>query len=195
MAAETFRDLAIEYFATPADMERWIAKHYADQQGVWLKIAKKDAPDTSINHDQALDIALCYGWIDGQAYGQDEHWYLQKYTPRRAKSMWSQRNIGKVAKLIEAGKMQPSGQAQIDAANADGRWDAAYAAPSDITMPGDLQAELDKHPKAQAFYNTLNKANTYAILWRVYTAKKPETRQARIQKLVQMLEAGEKIHP
>lgn len=191
---ETYKELPVLFFADQQQWERWLAEHYAEPSGAWLKFAKKDSGITSLSYDPALKIALCYGWIDGQTKGVDETYYLQKFTPRRSKSIWSKRNVGIVEQLIQEGKMQPSGQAAIDAAKADGRWDQAYDSSSNMTIPEDLQAALDANPKAKAFYETLNKTNTYAILWRVQTAKKPETRATRIEKLVAMLERGEKLH-
>lgn len=191
---ETYKELPVLFFADQQQWEQWLAEHYAEPSGVWLKFAKKDSGITSLSYDPALKAALCYGWIDGQAKSVDETYYLQKFTPRRPKSIWSKRNVGIVEQLIQEGKMQPSGQAAIDAAKADGRWDQAYDSSSNMTIPEDLQAALDANPKAKAFYETLNKTNTYAILWRVQTAKKPETRATRIEKLVAMLERGEKLH-
>jgi uncharacterized protein YdeI (YjbR/CyaY-like superfamily) len=181
-------------FPDQAAWERWLSEHYGQADGIWLKIAKKASPTPSVNYDGALDVALCYGWIDGQMNTFDEHFYVQKFTPRRPKSMWSKRNIEKIAQLSAAGLMQPPGLAQVEAAKADGRWDQAYDKPSQMSMPDDFKAILEANPKAKAFYETLNKTNTYAILWRIQTAKKPETRAARIQKLIAMLEAGEKLH-
>jgi uncharacterized protein YdeI (YjbR/CyaY-like superfamily) len=194
---ELYKDLPVLFFATQGEWRDWLDSNYTDTGGVWLKFAKKATGIESLNHDQALDEALCYGWIDGQAapYAEDgERYYLQKFTPRRARSMWSKRNIQKVTELIAAGKMQPSGQAEIDRAKADGRWEQAYDMPSQMTIPEDFAAELEKHPKAKAFYATLNKTNTYAILWRLQTAKKPETRLARMTKLIAMLDEGKKLH-
>jgi uncharacterized protein YdeI (YjbR/CyaY-like superfamily) len=187
-------DFSIEFFATGADWEEWLKEHHADTSGVWIKFAKKDSGITSLNYAQALDGALCYGWIDGQSKSIDDVYYLQKFTSRRPKSIWSKRNVGKVAELIKAGKMQPAGQAAIDAAKADGRWDQAYDSPSNATTPPDFQEELDRHPKAKAFYETLNKTNTYAFLWRIQTAKKAETRAKRIALSIQMLEEGKTFH-
>jgi len=162
--------------------------------GVWLKFAKKASGISSVNYAQALDVALCYGWIDGQSRSLDDTYYLQKFTPRRPKSIWSKVNIAKVEALIAAGRMRPAGQAAIDAAKADGRWDQAYDSPSNTVAPDDLLAALDGHPKAKEFYATLNKTNTYAIIWRLQTAKKPETRANRLGKIITMLENGEKFH-
>ena len=185
--------MPILFFQTPKDWEDWLSKN-EQSNGVWVKFAKKASGIQSLTYAQALEPALCYGWIDGQAKTVDETYYMQKFTPRRPKSIWSKRNIGIVERLIAEGKMRPAGQAAIDAAKADGRWDQAYDSPSNMQIPEDFQALLDAHPKAKAFYGTLNKTNTFAILWRIQTAKKPETRSARIEKLVTMLERGEKIH-
>lgn len=193
-AMETYQDLPIQPFATLPEWHDWLAEHHGSSKGIWVKIAKKTSGITTINYDQALEEALCYGWIDGQKRSFDEKYFLQKFTPRRLKSIWSKRNIGIVDQLIKDGRMQPAGQAAIYAAKTDGRWEQAYDSPSNMTIPEDLQAALDANPKAKAFYDTLNKTNTYAILWRVQTAKKPETRAARIEKLVAMLERGEKLH-
>jgi uncharacterized protein YdeI (YjbR/CyaY-like superfamily) len=187
-------DFSIEFFASSVDWEEWLKEHHVDTSGVWIKFAKKDSGITSLNYAQALDGALCYGWIDGQSKSIDDVYYLQKFTSRRPKSIWSKRNVGKVAELIKAGKMQPAGQAAIDAAKADGRWDQAYDSPSNATIPPDFQEELDRHPKAKAFYETLNKTNTYAFLWRIQTAKKAETRAKRIALSIQMLEDGKTFH-
>jgi uncharacterized protein YdeI (YjbR/CyaY-like superfamily) len=187
-------DFSIEFFASSADWEEWLKEHHADISGVWIKFAKKGSGIASLNYAQALDGALCYGWIDGQSKSIDDVYYLQKFTSRRPKSIWSKRNVGKVAELIKAGKMQPAGQAAIDVAKADGRWDQAYDSPSNSTMPSDFQEELDRHPKAKAFYETLNKTNTYAFLWRIQTAKKAETRAKRIALSIQMLEDGKTFH-
>lgn len=181
-------------FATKALFADWMAHNYHTCDGLWLKIAKKASGIPTVTYAEALDVALCYGWIDGQKKSFDETYFIQKFTPRRAKSMWSQRNREHVERLIQAGEMQPAGQAQIDAAKADGRWDAAYASPAHIQMPEDFKQALATHPAAKAFYDTLNKTNTFAFLWRITTAKRPETRAARIEKFIAMLERGEKLH-
>lgn len=182
-------------FATQQDWEAWLDAHHADTPGVWLKLAKASAGVPSISYAQALEVALCYGWIDGQKASFDEQYWLQKFTPRRSKSVWSQVNCAKATELIAAGRMREAGLRQIEAARADGRWDAAYAGQRTIEVPPDFQAELDAHPAAQAFLATLNSANRYAFLWRIHTAKKPETRAARIRQFIAMLERGEKLHP
>lgn len=191
---ETYKDLPILFFETQNQWEQWLEEHYAEPTGVWLKFAKKASGITSLSYDPALDVALCYGWIDGQTKSIDETYYLQKFTPRRVKSIWSKRNVGIVERLIAEGKMKSAGQAEVDAAKLDGRWDQAYDSASNMSVPEDFQIALNAHPNAKAFYTTLNKTNTYAILWRIQTAKKPETRAARIEKLVAMLERGEKLH-
>jgi uncharacterized protein YdeI (YjbR/CyaY-like superfamily) len=182
-------------FANQAAWEAWLAEHHASSEGVWLKIAKKQAGVPSVYYPEAVECALCYGWIDGQAVALDTQFYLQKFTPRRRNSAWSKINREKAEALIAAGRMQPPGLRQVEAARADGRWEAAYASPRTIAVPQDLQIELDRHPAAQAFYDTLDSANRYAVLYRVTTARKPETRAARIVKLVEMLEHNQKIHP
>ena len=182
-------------FASQQDWEAWLDTHHADTAGVWLKLAKAGAGVPSITYAQALEVALCYGWIDGQKASFDEQYWLQKFTPRRSKSVWSQVNCAKATELIAAGRMREAGLRQVEVARADGRWDAAYAGQRTIEIPPDFQAELDAHPAAQAFFATLNSANRYAFLWRIHTAKKPETRAARIRQFIEMLERGEKLHP
>ena len=188
-------ELPIKGFATQQDWEAWLAEHYADPTGIWLKFAKKGKGILSVSYSEALEGALCYGWIDGQKAAFDEQYWLQKFTPRRAKSIWSQINCDKVMALIEAGKMQPSGLHQVELAKADGRWEVAYASQSKATIPDDLQAALNNNPQAHDFFLTLNSANRYAILFRIQTARKAETRAACIQKFVEMLAKGEKLHP
>ncbi len=182
-------------FATQQDWEAWLAEHYVDPTGIWLKIARKTAGVLSISYSEALEGALCYGWIDGQKAAFDEQYWLQKFTPRRAKSIWSQINCDKAASLIEAGRIQPAGLRQVELAKADGRWDAAYTGQSKATVPDDLQKALDKNPQARDFFLTLNSVNRYAILFRIQTARKAETRVTRIQKFVDMLAKGEKLYP
>ncbi|HEY0601611.1 MAG TPA: YdeI/OmpD-associated family protein [Herpetosiphonaceae bacterium] len=189
------KELPIMAFARQQDWEQWLDQHHADSPGVWMQIAKKASGIESVNYTEALDVALCYGWIDGQKKTYDESSFLQKFTPRTPRSTWSKVNQGKVAALIESGKMQPAGLKEIERAKQDGRWEAAYDSPSRATVPEDLQAELDKHPQASAFFATLNSQNRFAILFRIHTAKKPETRARRIQQFIEMLEKGEKIYP
>ena len=182
-------------FDSQASWETWLAEHHPDSKGVWLKIAKKETGLPSVNYAEALESALCYGWIDGQKAALDGQYWLQKFTPRGRKSGWSKVNCQKAEGLIAAGRMQAAGLAQVEAARADGRWAAAYESQRTMGVPEDLQAELDRHPAARAFFETLDGANRYAVLYRVTTAKKPETRAAKIVKLVEMLERNEKLHP
>jgi len=188
-------DLPILSFESQKDWEAWLHEHHTDPKGIWLKIAKKDSGILSVDHAQALEGALCYGWIDGKRKSLDTQHFLQKFTPRGRKSIWSKINRDKVTALIAEGRMQPAGLRQVELSQADGRWDAAYDSQSKIEVPEDLQRELDRHPAARDFFGTLNSANLYAILFRVTTAKKPETRAARIKKFVEMLEKGEKLYP
>lgn len=182
-------------FETQQDWEVWLEAHHAVAPGVWLQIAKKATGKPSVSYAEALDSAICYGWIDGQKAGLDDAHWLQKFTPRRAKSGWSRVNCEKATALIAAGRMQPAGQRQVDLAQADGRWEAAYDSQSRIAVPEDLQLELDARPEAKAFFETLDSRNRYAILYRIQTAKKAETRAGRIRKFVEMLGQGQKIYP
>jgi uncharacterized protein YdeI (YjbR/CyaY-like superfamily) len=181
-------------FKNARAFETWLKKHHAASDGLWLQIAKKGADEPSVTYLEAIEIALCWGWIDGQKKGLDDQHFLQRFTPRRAKSIWSKINVAKVATLIEGGRMQPAGQAQIDAAKADGRWEGAYDGARTATMPDDLQAALDANIQAKKFFATVNASNRYAVLWRVQTAVKPETRARRIEQLVEMLARGEVVH-
>ncbi|MFS2167998.1 YdeI/OmpD-associated family protein [Variovorax sp. Varisp62] len=178
-----------------ASWARWLKRHHATAAGVWLRIAKKDSGLASIDHPTALEEALCWGWIDGQRKSEDAQYFLQRFTPRTKRSIWSQINRAKVLKLIEEGRMQPAGHAEIERAKADGRWDAAYEGVSAATVPPDLQAALDANKKAAKFFATLDSRNRYAVLFRTQGAKKPETRARRIAQFVEMLAKGEKIHP
>ena len=174
----------------------WLAEHVHEQAGVWVTLAKKGTTTpTSLTYAQALQEALCQGWIDGQAKRIDEHTYRQRYTPRRARSLWSARNVGYVARLTEAGRMQPNGLAEVERAKGDGRWDAAYAGPATIEVPDDLSAALAAEPAAQALFDHLDAQNRYAVLHRVTTALRPDTRARRIAVNVAMLARGEKVYP
>jgi uncharacterized protein YdeI (YjbR/CyaY-like superfamily) len=172
----------------------WLAKQHDKSAGVWLKIAKKDADVSSVTYEEALEVALCYGWIDGQKKGFDDQYWLQKFTPRGPKSIWSKINTEKAERLIASGEMQPAGLKTIELAKQDGRWQAAYEGQKTISVPEDFQAALAKNKKANAFFATLNSVNRYAILFRIHNAKRPETRAKRIQQFVEMLARGEKIH-
>ena len=181
-------------FKSAKAFESWLKKHHATSDGLWLKIAKRGAAEPSVTYPEAVEIALCWGWIDGQKKGLDEQHFLQHFTPRRARSIWSKVNVNKVAALIEAGRMQAPGHAQIKAAKTDGRWARAYDSARTSATPEDLLAALEAAPRAKAFFATVNAANRYAVLWRIQTAVKPETRARRISQLVEMLARGETIH-
>ena len=180
-------------FASVPDCEAWFAEQRVPHRGFWLKIGKVGAAET-VNYAEALEIALCHGWIDGQKRAYDESYWLQRFTPRGPRSTWSQINRDKAEALIKAGRMQPAGQAQVDAAKADGRWAAAYAGQKSATVPEDLAAALATDPQAKAFFDTLSGSNRFAILYRVNEAKRPETRAARIAKFVQMCHDHETLH-
>ncbi|MDQ6645183.1 MAG: YdeI/OmpD-associated family protein [Chloroflexota bacterium] len=182
-------------FETQQNWERWLTEHHTETEGLWLKIAKKEAGISSVNYAEALESAICYGWIDGQKASFDDKYWLQKFTPRRAKSIWSKVNCSKALALIAEGRMQPAGIRQVELAQADGRWEAAYESQSKITIPDDFQRELDNNSKAQEFFTTLNSINRYAILFRIQTAKKPETRSARISTFIEMLANNQKLYP
>ena len=188
---------AIEPFRVPsaAAWERWLEKNHATSTGVWLTIARNGSGLRTPTYDEALDGALAWGWIDAQKRSLDGVSWLQRFCPRRPKGLWSQRNREKVAALEKVGRMRPPGAAAVAAAKRDGRWDAAYASPSRATVPDDLARALAAAPEAASFFAGLDGANRYAVLWRVATAKKAETRAARIAKLVEMLARGERIHP
>jgi len=192
---DTKRELAILPFSSPLDWEKWLSEHHPTSKGLWLKIAKKDAGIATVTYAEALDVALCYGWIDGQKGALDDTFWLQKFTPRGARSTWSKVNRAKALALIESGRMKPAGLAAVEQAQRDGRWERAYDSQSTASVPEDLQTELDKNPEAAAFFATLNSVNRYAVLYRVQEAKKPETRARRIEKLVAMLNRREKLHP
>ena len=181
--------------SSAASWARWLKRHHASAAGVWLRIAKKDSGIASIDHPAALEEALCWGWIDGQRKSDDAQYFLQRFTPRTRRSIWSQINRAKVLKLIDEGRMQPAGLAEIERAKADGRWDAAYEGVAAATVPPDLQAALDANKKAAKFFATLDSRNRFAVLFRTQGAKKPETRARRIAQFVEMLAKGEKIHP
>jgi uncharacterized protein YdeI (YjbR/CyaY-like superfamily) len=191
---EAKKGLPIRAFKSSREWAAWLDRNHAESRGVWLRYFKKDSGVASINYAQALDEALCHGWIDGQGKKHDDKSWLQKYTPRRPGSVWSKRNTRHAARLIKAGRMRPHGFKQIEAAKADGRWKRAYDSPSAMRVPDDFIRELSKDKRAKAFFETLNKANTYAIAWRLQTAKKPETRQRRMKSILEMLARGEKFH-
>jgi uncharacterized protein YdeI (YjbR/CyaY-like superfamily) len=188
-------DYPILLFPDRAAFRAWLSAHHASKPGLWVRIAKAGSSVKSVTYAEALDVALCFGWIDGQKRSENAEFFLQKFTPRQKRSPWSKRNREHVERLIAAGEMHPAGLAAVAAAKADGRWDRAYDSPGKATVPDDLQAALDAHPKARAFFATLSGANRYAILYRIQTAIKPETRARRIAEFVAMLERRETLHP
>jgi uncharacterized protein YdeI (YjbR/CyaY-like superfamily) len=182
-------------FASHVEWTAWLEENHATTSGVWIRIAKKASGIESVAYPEVLDVALCYGWIDGQRKRESQTAFLQKFTRRGKKSTWSKVNREKALSLIENGQMKPAGLQEVARARKDGRWDAAYDAQSAAPVPGDLQAALKSNKWAEAFFRTLDSRNRYAILFRLHNAKKPETRERRIQKFVEMLTRGEKIYP
>jgi len=182
-------------FADAAAWETWLEEHHAAPAGVWMRIAKKGADARSVTHAEALEVAILFGWIDGVRRAHDDAWFVQRFTPRRARSRWSRINRDKATAAIAAGTMRPTGLAEVERAQADGRWDAAYEGQRTMEVPDDLRAALDADPAAAAFFATLSGHNRYAILYRVQDAKRPETRARRIATYVAMCAAGETLHP
>jgi len=182
-------------FDDAAAWERWLKKEHARASGVWMRIAKKGADEPSLSHPEALEIALCYGWIDALKRNDGPHHWVQRFTPRSARSIWSKINREKALALAAAGRMRAAGQKEIERAQADGRWDAAYDGGRAATVPLDLLAAFDANPQAKAFFATLDSSNRYAVLFRLQTAKKAETRERRLRQFVEMLARGEKLHP
>ncbi len=194
MARLTENEFPVRSFASSASWERWLADNHSKKDGIWLRLYRKGSGRDAISREEALDVALCYGWIDGKAKSCDQDSWIQKYTPRHRKSLWSKRNRERVARLIEEKRMKPAGLQAVAAAKADGRWDKAYDSPSSMKVPEDFLRALSGNARAEAFFNTLNKANTYAIAWRLQTAKKPETREKRMKALLKMMAEGKKLH-
>jgi uncharacterized protein YdeI (YjbR/CyaY-like superfamily) len=194
MIAPMADELPIHLFETPAELERWLEKNHGDSEGILLKIAKKGSGACSVTYAEALEVALCFGWIDSQKRALDDTYFLQRFTPRRPRGRWSRINREKAEALIEAGDMRPAGLAEVEAARADGRWEAAYEGQRDAKVPPDLQRELDANSAAAANFAELDSANRYAILYRLDEAKRPETRERRLRKFVAMLERGERLH-
>ena len=195
MAKEVGKDgKPVLSFASQDEWEAWLDAEHATSDGVWVKFAKKGSGVETVVYAEALEVALCYGWIDSQVMSLDERFYLQKFTPRRSRSKWSRINREKIEQLTDAGRMKPAGLEQVGLAKADGRWDAAYASPSTIEVPEDLQKALDANPKAAEFFATLPGSNRYAVLYQLEDAKKPETRARRLEKFMGMLERGEKVY-
>lgn len=184
----------VRLFATQAEWAVWLDKNHRNSQGLWLRLAKKGAGLRSVKYGEALEIALCYGWIDGQKRGESEQAWLQRFLPRSAKSIWSKINRDKANALIAGGRMKPAGLEAVERARKGGTWDAAYDSPKTATIPEDFQAALDASPRARDFFHSLDGANRYALLFRIQTVKKAETRTRKIREFVEMLERKEKIH-
>jgi uncharacterized protein YdeI (YjbR/CyaY-like superfamily) len=191
VAATEFQTLR---FADAAAFRTWLERHHGSSPGIWIKFAKKGSKIQSITHSEAVDGALRWGWIDGQGKSHDDQFWLTKFTPRRRRSIWSKINRERALALIASGDMRAPGLAEVERAKLDGRWDAAYDSAKTSTVPADFAKALAAKPRAAAFFETLNSANRYAILWRLQTAKRPETRAKRIEQFIAMLARGEKIH-
>jgi uncharacterized protein YdeI (YjbR/CyaY-like superfamily) len=187
-------ELSVLEFKTQAEWARWLHKNHSQLDGIWMKYAKKDSGIKTVSHSEAIDTALCYGWIDSQAKGLDDKYHLVKFTPRRPRSVWSKINVDRVGRLMAEGKMKPAGLAQVEAAKADGRWEKAYAGQATAEIPQDFKAALAKNKKAADFYESLNKANKYAFIWRLHHVKRAETRAANIEKYIEMLAEGQTFH-
>jgi len=188
-------DFPVLAFGSPQSWRDWLAEHHQNSPGLWLKIAKKSAATPTVSYAEAIDGALCYGWIDGQKGKLDDEYWLQRFTPRKARSRWSKINREKAERLIAEGRMHAAGLHEVEAARADGRWDAAYAGQATATVPPDLARELDLNPVAKEFFATLSSVNRYAILYRIQDAKRPQTRADRIAKYIAMLNEHKTIHP
>lgn len=182
-------------FSSPAEWRSWLDELHDTSTGLWLRIAKKGSGIDTVSYAEALEVALCYGWIDGQKDKYDDDYWLQRFTPRKPRSKWSKINREKATELIARGEMTPAGLCEVERAKADGRWEAAYDSPRTATVPADLQRELDKDDQAREFFAALNSANRYAILFRIHDAKRPETRARRIAQYVAMLSAQQKLYP
>jgi uncharacterized protein YdeI (YjbR/CyaY-like superfamily) len=194
MKTDNRKELPVISFESGDSWEEWLGQNHDTSSGIWLRFFKKGSGIRTIVYAEAVDVALCYGWIDGQAKSCDENSYFQRFTPRRPRSIWSKRNIGNVMRLEDAGKMKKAGLKAVEAAKADGRWDQAYDSPVNMSAPDDFVNELKKDPKAFAFFESLNKTNKYAIGWRLQTAKKAETREKRMKQIIELLSNEKKIH-
>jgi len=188
------RDIPVRAFKDASAWEIWLEKNHAAPDGIWMRIAKKASGAKTVTYHEALEIALCYGWIDAQKRPESDAAWLQRFMPRRPKSIWSKINREKALTLIDTGKMKPAGLEQVERARKDGRWQAAYDSPSTASVHPDFEKALIENPRASAFFKTINAANRYAILWRIQTAKKAETRSRHIRRFIEMLEKGETLH-
>lgn len=189
------KELPVRRFASQATWQAWLDKHHETSSGLWLELAKKGSGLRSVSRSEALEVALCYGWIDGQAASVDTQRWRQRFTPRQARSKWSQINCAAVERLHAEGSLAPAGVRAMQTAKRDGRWEAAYASPRTMPVPQDLQAALLDHPRAQRAFEQLDSQNRYAILYRLHDAKRAVTRQRRLTEFIRMLEAGETLHP
>jgi uncharacterized protein YdeI (YjbR/CyaY-like superfamily) len=187
-------ELPSRLFKSKEDWAKWLDKNHRKSAGVWVRIAKKGAPEGSVTYKEALDVALCHGWIDGQKRPENEHFWLQKFSARTGRSVWSKINREKALALIASGEMKPAGLEAIENAKQNGQWEKAYDSFSGATIPEDFQAALDANPRAAAFFKTIDRTNRYAVLWRIQTVKKAETRARKIEQFIAMLAKHEKIH-
>jgi uncharacterized protein YdeI (YjbR/CyaY-like superfamily) len=187
-------DLPVKPFTNIEGWNTWLTENHDASEGIWLRIYKKDSGEKSVTYNEALEEALCFGWIDGQKKSYDEKSWLQKFTPRHPKSLWSKRNTEHVLRLIKENRMKPTGLKEVEAAKKDGRWDKAYSPQAQMKIPDDFISVLKKDQNAYEFFKTLNKANIYAIAWRLQTAKKPETREKRMKTLLEMMKNQQKLH-
>jgi uncharacterized protein YdeI (YjbR/CyaY-like superfamily) len=192
--AKKENEMPVLSFASSEEWSKWMEENHAKSNGVWLRFFKKDSGEKTVTYSEALEEALCYGWIDGQVNKFDDQSYIQRFTPRRPKSIWSKRNTEKAERLIREGRMKKAGMEQVELAKADGRWQQAYDSSTNMKLPEDFLQELSKNKKAKTFFEGLNKANLYAIAWRLQTAKKPETREKRLNEILAMMREGKKFH-
>jgi uncharacterized protein YdeI (YjbR/CyaY-like superfamily) len=190
----TSKELPVKRFASRSAWQAWLAKYHASSSGIWLELAKKESGIRSLARPEALEVALCYGWIDGQAASVDAKWWQQRFTPRRPRSKWSQINCAAVERLHAEGRLAPAGIREMQAAKRDGRWEAAYASPRTMPVPEDFQAALLDHPQARRAFDQLDSQNRYALLYRLHDAKRADTRERRVARFIDMLEAGETFH-
>ena len=186
-------DAEVMPFADASSWDRWLSENHRVVRGIWLQLAKKASGIPTVTYDEALEVALCHGWIDGQRRGYDEDYFLQRFTPRRARSLWSKRNVAKVSRLIDLGRMRTSGLADIEAARRDGRWQAAYDSPKDMVVPEDFVQALEHNAKARSFFDGLGKSERFLVGWRLQTAKTPEARARRLESMIEQLERNESL--
>ncbi len=194
-AMELHKDLPVLPFADATAWERWLGENHSEAPGLWLKLAKRASGIASVTYAEAVEVALCFGWIDSQKAGWDELWFLQRFTPRRPRSRWSRTNRDKAQELESEGRLRPAGAREVELARADGRWDAAYAGQASAEVPADLRRELERDAHARELFESLESHNRYSIIYRIEEARRPETRARRVERFMEMLRAGEKPHP